>query len=200
MLFWQWIYFIVVPCWAVLVLAWLKDANYHSCKVPSVQERRGWTTFLLIVIALAFLLRLLLPKENWLWGYVTFQVFWLQFIGAILLVAATVYALWVCWELRKIWSDSAGAKVGPGLYTTGPYRLSRHPIFTSILAMLVSSVLLLGLSPGVAYIMVWRIFFETKFTFEERLMKETFGEQYLEYQRRVPQVIPGLQFFTRVDS
>lgn len=34
----------------------------------------------------------------------------------------------------------------------------------------------------------------SKISSEERIMKETFREQYIQYQKRVPQLVPGIQF------
>ena len=38
----------------------------------------------------------------------------------------------------------------------------------------------------------WLIIDLVKIPSEERLLKETFGEQYIQYQQHVPQLIPGL--------
>lgn len=195
MLHWQWTYFVLAACWIVLALAWLLGAIYNSRKAPPVEKQVGWSPVFLIVIAIALLLHLLIPKD--IWGYITFNVFWLQIIGVVILIAATAFALWARWALGTMWSVSTEAKVGHQLHTTGPYRLTRHPIYTGILAMLLGSALLLGLGPGLFYFLAGVIVFEIKLSSEERLMKETFGVQYLQYQQHVPQVVPGLQFFKR---
>jgi protein-S-isoprenylcysteine O-methyltransferase Ste14 len=39
--------------------------------------------------------------------------------------------------------------------------------------------------------------FVIKIALEERLLKETFGEQYIQYQHHVPQLVPGLQLLTK---
>ena len=201
MLHQQWTYFVLAACWIVLTLAWLIGAIYNSRKAPPVQKQvRSSSVFLrssvfLIGTAIVLLLRLLIPKG--IWAYITFNMFWLQIIGVVILIAATVFALWARWTLGTMWSLSTEAKVGHQLHTTGPYRLTRHPIYTGILTMLLGTALLLGLGPWLLYFIVGVIVFEVKLSSEERLMKETFGEQYLQYQQHVPQVVPGLQFFKR---
>jgi protein-S-isoprenylcysteine O-methyltransferase Ste14 len=41
------------------------------------------------------------------------------------------------------------------------------------------------------------VIFLSKISSEERLMAEQFGEQYLEYKNRVPQLVPGLHLKRR---
>ncbi len=96
-----------------------------------------------------------------------------------------------------MWSLSAEAKVGHQLRTAGPYRFTRHPIYTGTLGMLLGSMLMSGFGQWVLYFIGGLIVVITKISSEERLLKETFGEQYVQYQQHVPQVIPGLQLLKR---
>jgi protein-S-isoprenylcysteine O-methyltransferase Ste14 len=77
------------------------------------------------------------------------------------------------------------------LVTTGPYRLIRHPMYTS-LVILSGAWLLDVYSPE--RLAVWVIFMANmvvKLTLEERYLRERFS-RYEEYRRRTWRVIPFL--------
>ncbi len=63
--------------------------------------------------------------------------------------------------------------------------------------MLIGSLLINGFGIWVLYFIVGLIAVIVKASSEERLLKETFGEQYTQYQHSVPRLIPGKQLFTR---
>ncbi|MGZ6364617.1 MAG: methyltransferase family protein [Ktedonobacteraceae bacterium] len=96
-----------------------------------------------------------------------------------------------------MWSFLDDIKVDHELRTKGPYHVTRHPMYTGTLGMLLGSMFLSGVSNWAVYFFIWLIIDLIKMPSEERLLKETFGEQYIRYQRRVPQLIPGLKLLKR---
>jgi protein-S-isoprenylcysteine O-methyltransferase Ste14 len=64
-----------------------------------------------------------------------------------------------------------------------------------MLGMLAGTSLILAGAWPVLLISV--VIFLSKISSEERLMAEQFGEQYLEYKNRVPQLVPGLHLKRR---
>ncbi len=63
--------------------------------------------------------------------------------------------------------------------------------------MMLGSMLLTGFGVWVFFFIVGLIAVIIKVASEERLLKETFGEQYTRYQHQVPQLIAGKQLFIR---
>jgi protein-S-isoprenylcysteine O-methyltransferase Ste14 len=96
-----------------------------------------------------------------------------------------------------MWAAVAEIKEGHQLRTQGPYRITRHPIYTGLIGMLLGSLFIGGFGIWVLYFIVGLIAVIIKAISEERLLKETFGEQYTLYQQRVPRLIPGKQLLTR---
>lgn len=129
--------------------------------------------------------------------FLTFTAPWLQIAGGALLISATAFTLWARWELGTMWAAVAEIKEGHQLRTEGPYRITRHPIYTGLIGMLLGSLLIGGFGVWVLYFTVGLIAVIVKAMSEERLLKETFGEQYTHYQQRVPGLIPGKQLLTR---
>ena len=79
------------------------------------------------------------------------------------------------------------------LITSGPYRSIRHPIYTSFLMILgstlfISSNWLIGL--GWLGMTILEVF--SRIRFEESLMTEYFGEGYREYRKRTGRLFPKI--------
>ena len=58
------------------------------------------------------------------------------------------------------------------LRTDGPYSVTRHPIYTGLLGMLLGSVLLNGLGATLALLAVGAVVLGARIPIEERLMTE----------------------------
>jgi len=96
-----------------------------------------------------------------------------------------------------MWSSSPEIKVGHQLRTDGPYRITRHPIYTGLIGMLLGTLLISEVGAWILYFPIVVVALVIKVSSEERLLKETFGEEYIQYQQRVPQLVPGLKLLTR---
>jgi protein-S-isoprenylcysteine O-methyltransferase Ste14 len=117
---------------------------------------------------------------------------WAQVLGLAVLVASTVFTLWARFSLGTMWSMAPQVKDDHRLRTQGPYAVTRHPIYTGLLGMLLGATLLSGIGQWIVLFPVGLILFEVKIRMEEHLMLATFPEEYPRYRRQVPQLFPGL--------
>ncbi len=186
---------ILVICWGGLGLFWAAGWVYNLWKAPVVQRRTTFLPLWILSIALVWLASIFL-RHNAL-AFMTFTAPWLQLTGAVLLISATVFTFWARWVLGTMWAAVAEIKEGHQLRTEGPYRITRHPIYTGLIGMLLGSLFIGGFGVWVLYFIVGLIAVIIKAISEERLLKETFGEQYTQYQQRVPRLIPGKQLLTK---
>ncbi len=77
------------------------------------------------------------------------------------------------------------------LVRTGPYAVVRHPIYASLLAILLSTLLLLTPWPWVAASLALFIGgTEIRVRAEDGLLRSRFGEEFEQYRSRVPAYIP----------
>ena len=80
------------------------------------------------------------------------------------------------------------------LVRSGPYRLVRHPIYTSMLCILLGTGILIAplylMLPGVVLFLAGT---EIRMRVEDRLLASRFGERFRDYQLTVPQLIPFLK-------
>ncbi len=187
-------------CWGAFLLTWLAGAVYNSFFGPKVQRRGlglsgGW-----FVGTIGYLIvELSLLHAPHLWPIPQFKVSGLEIAGAVLLLAGTFLALWARLALGVMWSSSVTLKQNHQLHTGGPYRITRHPIYTGMLGMFVGSALTNKIgSPFFLLFLLLFLFYlailSIKIPDEEKLMTEQFGEQYLEYKNRIPRLIPGLRY------
>ena len=117
---------------------------------------------------------------------------WVRVLGLAVLVASTVFTLWARFSLGTMWSVAPKVTGDHQLRTRGPYAVTRHPIYTGTLGMLIGATLLSGIGQWIVLFPVALIVFEVKIRMEERLMVATFPDEYPRYRTRVPQLVPGL--------
>lgn len=114
-------------------------------------------------------------------------------LGVALLLAGTALISWCCW----LFADRGHGTPHPfaaktrALVTVGPYAWVRNPMMWAVgcvvvgLALWIGSV---GLWLGLIGFILWIRWFVPGW--EERDMQKRFGDQYLEYCRRVPRWWP----------
>ena len=112
--------------------------------------------------------------------------------GLTITAAALGFAIWARFTLGRNWSGTVTVKAGHELIRSGPYRFVRHPIYSGILAGLVGTSIGEGTLPSLIGVVIALDGLRMKWKTEERFMVEQFGAQYVQYQREVKAVIPGL--------
>lgn len=108
-------------------------------------------------------------------------------IGSVLLAMAAVASL------GKEWSVTARVVEGHKLAIEGPYAFVRHPIYASMLGMLVATGL--AISHWLALLTAVVIFFVgtvIRIQREEKLLRENFGSEFDAYANAVAALVPGI--------
>ena len=110
--------------------------------------------------------------------------------GLILQIAMFVLAIWARFHLGRYWRGVIAILGNHQLIRSGPYRLVRHPIYTAMLGMFVGTAIVSGglyalLGVVLAAVAYWR-----KVRIEEHYLHQAFGEEYAEYSRITPALVP----------
>ena len=116
----------------------------------------------------------------------------------------TGFALLFLGESIRIWavSHAGGAtrtlKVGaPSLCTSGPYSLSRNPLYLGNMFMYVGIVLIAGMPNQLFAAITIAAFFIVQYSLivslEEETLDKLFGKEYSEYKQNVPPIFPRLR-------
>ena len=74
---------------------------------------------------------------------------WVRFLGLAVLIASTAFALWARFSLGTSWSIAPEVGGDRRLRTQGPYAVTRHPIYTGLLGMILGTALLAGLGQAI---------------------------------------------------
>jgi protein-S-isoprenylcysteine O-methyltransferase Ste14 len=185
----------IATCWGAFAFVWSAGAIYNSSHGPGDRTRTTFVPVTAVVLILAWGLFRVVPHEDW--HPVTVQAAWVRFLGLAVLAVATAFTLWARLVLGRMWSATPTVKQKHELRTSGPYGITRHPIYTGILGMLLGTALLVGIGEWVVIFPVSLVLVEVKIHQEERLMLATFPDDYQRYRQRVPQLIPGLRIIHR---
>jgi protein-S-isoprenylcysteine O-methyltransferase Ste14 len=115
--------------------------------------------------------------------------FW---VGAVITTAGLLYTVWARMHLKGNWSGTVTIKADHELITSGPYAITRHPIYTGLLAAFLGSAIADGEVRGalafvIAFAALWR-----KLRLEERWLSEQFPVTYQTYAGRVAALIPRI--------
>lgn len=179
---------------------WISFAVYYRLARPVPKTvRRDPGSALARMAALAAVLALAILKPGWLvwWGWL-FHRSWffsppLAALGLVVMLGGLALATWGRINLGELWSAWVEVKQGHRLVRRGAFALVRHPMYAGANWMLLGAFLLSG-APGWLALMAaaipwtaWQIYLE------ERLMREHFGREWLDYRARVGAVIPRLR-------
>jgi len=116
-----------------------------------------------------------------LWGW----------IGVVLMLAALALFYETHRQLGRNWSVTLDTRKKHTLVDTGLYAYVRHPMYSAFwLLALAQAALLANWIAGFSGIVGWAILFFLRVGREERLMIETFGDDYRDYMRRTKRVVP----------
>jgi protein-S-isoprenylcysteine O-methyltransferase Ste14 len=179
-------------CWGVVVVTWIAGAVENS-RNAHVQQRASGTGALWRLAIAGVSAAIYLFARHDLHRIATHSA-WLEIPGLALLVASMIFTLWARSALGRMWSFSPDVlQDHHQLRTTGPYGITRHPIYTGLSGMLLGTALFNGLGTWVVLLLIAVALCATRVPIEERLMSATFPEEYAGYRRRVPQLIPGLR-------
>jgi protein-S-isoprenylcysteine O-methyltransferase Ste14 len=187
----------IAVCVGAAVAVWVAGALYnalHSLHNGSHAPRKRTPSppgsMALIVVAVVCAGLAVVSRSHF--DSLAVGALWVQVLGLAVLVASTVFTLWARFSLGTSWSVTPKVQGDHQLRSHGPYAVTRHPIYTGILGMLLGATLLSGIGQWIVLFPVGLILFEVKIRLEEHLMLATFPEDYPRYRRQVPQLVPGL--------
>src|ERR1700704_4393566 len=96
-------------------------------------------------------------------------------------------------DLGTNWSVTLEVREQHRRITHGVYRRIRHPMYTALFLYSVGQALVLpNWVAGPSYLVAFGILFACRVAAEERMMLETFGDDYTAYMARTKLLVPGI--------
>jgi protein-S-isoprenylcysteine O-methyltransferase Ste14 len=169
-------------CWVVFALYWIiriggNKKSIYKRTFPFARIAVGF----LVLVAAAIILKHLNDAPIIPYTKIT------QILGVALCAFGIGWAFWARNTLGANWSGNPTVKENHELIQTGPYAITRHPIYTGlVIAFLGTFLAVLPTWTGLTFMVLGIIGFCLKLRKEEQLMTQTFPEAYLVYKKRVP--------------
>jgi len=96
-------------------------------------------------------------------------------------------------DLGTYWSVTLELRENHRLITQGVYRYVRHPMYAALFLYSIGQALVLpNWVVGPSNLVAFGILFALRIGAEERMMLETFGEEYAAYMARTKLLVPGI--------
>jgi protein-S-isoprenylcysteine O-methyltransferase Ste14 len=96
-------------------------------------------------------------------------------------------------DLGTYWSVTLELRENHRLITQGVYRYVRHPMYAALFVYSIGQALVVpNWFVGPSYVVAFGILFTLRIGAEERMMLETFGDEYKAYMARTKLLVPGI--------
>ena len=121
----------------------------------------------------------------------------MPFYAKITGIIAAIFSLWLFYEVHRIlgrnWSPVLEIRKGHTLTKEGPYKKIRHPMYTQIWIWIIAQFLITSnWIVGLSGLIPWLLLYFTRVPLEEKMLREQFGEEYLEYMTQTGRIFPKL--------
>jgi protein-S-isoprenylcysteine O-methyltransferase Ste14 len=179
---------VLQTAWGAWVLSWLAAALWST----RTERRASWQherVYRLTTAAGAILLFGLHPArlDVPIWRP-SGDAAWTMAFSAI---CGFAFTWWARITLGRLWSGNVTRKSGHFIVTTGPYALVRHPIYTGLLLAVLATAIMRGTVLTYVGAVVFGGGLFIKARLEEQFLRSELGEDdYRNYARRVPMLVP----------
>jgi len=165
----------------------------RSRRTPVARSARGTREITLLLVSLTGLG--ILPIIYVVTGFPDFARYSFRpaqaWLGLVAAAAALALFYLTHRALGRNWSVTLEVRESHRLVTEGIYQRIRHPMYTGFwLWALAQALLLPNWAPGLSGAIGFGILYAFRVGREERLMTETFGDEYRSYVSRTARLIP----------
>lgn len=168
-----------------------KKRKEEKMSEQRVSSQEKFILFLLLIGM--FILPLIYSASTWL-DFANYSLpVWAGWLGVALLLGA----LFVFWrahaDLGLNWSPSLEIREKHELITKGIYGVIRHPMYASQWLWVIAQPLLLqNWIVGFLNLLIFIPFYMLRVQAEEKMMVDTFGDEYREYMKQTGGVLPKI--------
>jgi len=173
--------------WALYWLAWGVFALINGEKNKRVSNALAYLGMFILVFIVASSESEIKAHSplNFLPSYL-----FLTIIGFVFIAAGFAFTFWARVIMGRNWSGDVELVQEHKLIIAGPYKIVRHPIYAGIFLAFIGTVLILVDLTGLVLLFLFIYFFTVKSVREEKLLMNQYGEEYLQYKKRIRMFIP----------
>ncbi len=187
-----------IAYWLAMVAEMAIRAPISRKQRKEAKAERRVSTQEKILLGILFLAMFFLPlaysATNWL-DFANYSLpGWAGWLGVALILLAVI----VFWrshaDLGLNWSPSLEIRKEHQLITRGIFGYVRHPMYASQWIWVIAQPLLLqNWLAGPLDLIVFILFYALRVPAEEKMMMDTFGDEYREYVKKTGAVIPKIK-------
>jgi protein-S-isoprenylcysteine O-methyltransferase Ste14 len=186
---------------AALLIAFVAHRAYYTRKFPPSEAATvdklqpglaARLASILSILALAASAAYVIDPSWIAWAALPLPL-WSRWIGVVLALAGFALLEWSHRALGREWSEQPRLTQSQRLVQSGPYHWVRHPIYTSFLVILGSTLLITAnWLVGLLWITSVAIDTAVRIRYEEALMSARFDDEYRVYAARTGRLFPRL--------
>lgn len=168
-----------------------KKRKQEKMSEQNVSTQEKVILFLLLIGM--FILPLIYSASSWL-DFANYSLpAWAGWLG-VALIAGALFVFWRAHaDLGLNWSPSLEIREKHELITKGIYGVIRHPMYASQWLWVIAQPLLLqNWIAGLVNFLIFIPFYMLRVQAEEKMMIDTFGDEYREYMKRTGGVLPKI--------
>ena len=136
-------------------------------------------TYFIVLLLLSIGLHFVFPIKKIIFPPYTY-------LGILLIIFGIVINIWADALFKKSKTTVKPHEKPISLETSGPFHISRHPMYLGMAAILLGVSVMLGSLIPFLFLIIFIIIMETKFILiEEKNLEKTFGKKYLDYKKKV---------------
>ena len=184
-----------ISYWSALVVEMVVRApiNKERKKEKMTEQRVSSQekNLLILLLTSMFIVPLIYSASNWL-DFANYSLpTWAGWLGVVVIILALIVFWRAHADLKTNWSPSLEIREKHELITHGIYGYIRHPMYASQWLWVIAQPLLLqNWLAGWLDLFVFILFYVLRVRAEEKLMIDTFGDQYRDYMKKVGGVFP----------
>lgn len=184
--------------WVIGVLSWFAIRYPHdrrSKRTAKTHREVGAREFFSLAISTLGLG--IIPAIYVFTGAPRFADYPFHAIQAVAGAAVFLFALWLFYrthkDLGRNWSVTLEVRNEHKLVTNGVYNSVRHPMYSAFwLWGVAQAIVLPNWFAGLAGLVGFGTLFFLRVGNEEKMMADTFGDEYRAYMKRTARIIPGI--------
>ena len=109
-----------------------------------------------------------------------------NYLGIVLIVFGIIINIWTDTIFKKKQTTVKPHEIPNFFIVSGPFKLSRHPMYVGMLSILFGTAIFLGSLSPFFFPLIFIIIIEKLFIpMEEENLEKKFGNKYLDYKKRV---------------
>jgi protein-S-isoprenylcysteine O-methyltransferase Ste14 len=186
-----------IAYWIAMLAEIFVRAPINQKRKKEPKKEQNVTTQEKVILGLlslgGFFLPIIYSATNWL-SFADYTLpAWAGWLGVLLTIGAVIVFWRAHADLGLNWSPTLEIREKHELITRGIYQLIRHPMYASQWILVIAQPLLLqNWLAGCVNLLVFIPFYFLRVQAEEKMMLNSFGDQYREYMKKTGAVLPKL--------